>query len=980
MSADIGARVGIDGERAFRDSLGAINSQMRTLGTEMQSVVSAFTGMEDSEQSVTARTDVLQRSVNTAREKIQLLTGQSDRAKARLTVLATELENARNAFGENSVEATNAQNAYNRQVTAVNRLQTQINSTTTEMNRMQTEMRQLGGSADDLSGDLGDTERSASTLSDVFKGSLAAGIATAGIKALADGLKSLVGALKDTVVGTAQYADDIATLSVQTGISTDKLQEYNYMTGLADVELETITGSMSKLTKNMATAQKGTGDAAAAFEALGVSTTNSDGSLRDNEAVFGDVINKLGEMTNETERDAYAMQIFGKSAQDLNPLIALGADGFNNLAQEAKDMGYVLDEDALGSMLAVADAMDRTERAADTIKNQISTQLAPVITELTDSFIGWAQSVDWGAVGDKIGGVMESISSFVGEIVDNKETILSTITGIAAGLLAWNVAGIITGVVGAIRGVDAATRTAAATQAIFNAVMKANPIVLVVSLLVGLVAALVTAYKTNEDFRNKVNAAWSAVKEHVAGTIEGVKKTVDDMKEKFRLFVEWFTDIPNQMKEIGKNLITGLWNGITDKVEWLKGKVSGVVDKIKGWFTGQDGFDTHSPSKWSEKVMGWVMQGMAVGVNKTKAIAIAAAKNATDDVKEVFAGTAEDIQKSSEEIAAAVENMRNKLSEYGSLTETVDTEDGSIFKLSNLQDDIDAIEKYGQALADIKAKGVSDGLFAEITDMNIDDAMKYMNELLSMTDEGLTDYVSLYDKKQKAAEEVAKKFYGVGEQAAESLTEGMQVNSVDVGENITEAVSSAVVDASQATDTMGQIVSGIQAQEPVLMDYITALNEKLLSLAIGFQGDYIDIGKMMMDGVSEGVENGQSRLINTITKVLRAAVRAAREEMDINSPSGVFEEIGDYMGQGVDVGWIARMKSVTKNIRNSLADITKTPSLSLSGAGSSVSKSYSFGDTHFHIGTVNNGNGRDTKILAQELEFDRRVKLDATGG
>ncbi|MEI2420207.1 hypothetical protein V6O07_08025, partial [Arthrospira platensis SPKY2] len=52
-----------------------------------------------------------------------------------------------------------------------------------------------------------------------------------------------------------------------------------------------------------------------------------------------------------------------------------------------------------------------------------------------------------------------------------------------------------------------------------------------------------------------------------------------------------------------------LWNGITDKVAWLKGKVSGVVDKIKGWFTSEDGFDTHSPSKWTEKIGEWVMQG-----------------------------------------------------------------------------------------------------------------------------------------------------------------------------------------------------------------------------------------------------------------------------------------------------------------------------------------------------------------------------------
>ena len=57
----------------------------------------------------------------------------------------------------------------------------------------------------------------------------------------------------------------------------------------------------------------------------------------------------------------------------------------------------------------------------------------------------------------------------------------------------------------------------------------------------------------------------------------------------------------------------GLWNGISDKVAWLKGKVSGVVDRIKSWFTGKNGFDEHSPSKWSNGVAKYVMQGMADG-------------------------------------------------------------------------------------------------------------------------------------------------------------------------------------------------------------------------------------------------------------------------------------------------------------------------------------------------------------------------------
>lgn len=81
-------------------------------------------------------------------------------------------------------------------------------------------------------------------------------------------------------------------------------------------------------------------------------------------------------------------------------------------------------------------------------------------------------------------------------------------------------------------------------------------------------------------------------------------------------FVGWAVALPGQIREVGQNLLTGLWNGINDKVSWLKGKVKGVVDKIKGWFTGSDGFDTHSPSKWSEGVFQNVMQGGAIGVSR----------------------------------------------------------------------------------------------------------------------------------------------------------------------------------------------------------------------------------------------------------------------------------------------------------------------------------------------------------------------------
>lgn len=77
-----------------------------------------------------------------------------------------------------------------------------------------------------------------------------------------------------------------------------------------------------------------------------------------------------------------------------------------------------------------------------------------------------------------------------------------------------------------------------------------------------------------------------------------------------------FGSLVTGIKDVGKEMLEGLWNGIADKVGWLKDKVSGVVDTIKGWFTGKDGFDTHSPSKWSEGVFENVMDGAAIGTDK----------------------------------------------------------------------------------------------------------------------------------------------------------------------------------------------------------------------------------------------------------------------------------------------------------------------------------------------------------------------------
>ena len=135
------------------------------------------------------------------------------------------------------------------------------------------------------------------------------------------------------------------------GMSVESLQAYSYAADLVDVSLDTLTGSMAKNVKSMSNAAQGSAKYADAYKQLGVSVTNADGSLRNSEDVYWEVIDALGKVSNETERDALAMQLFGKSAQDLNPLIAQGSAGIAALTDEAH---------RIASLTSVVDALRET--------------------------------------------------------------------------------------------------------------------------------------------------------------------------------------------------------------------------------------------------------------------------------------------------------------------------------------------------------------------------------------------------------------------------------------------------------------------------------------------------------------------------------------------------------------------------------------------------------------------------------------------
>ena len=351
------------------------------------------------------------------------------------------------------------------------------------------------------------------------------------------------------------------------------------------------------------------------------------------------------------------------------------------------------------------------------------------------------------------------------------------------------------------------------------------------------------------------------------------------------------------------------------------------------------------------------------------------------------------------------DSLQSKLADYGELFERVKTEDGKeLFQLGNLKDDIKQLEKYGDAIDKLKEKGISDSLMSENAGMGVGDALDYMNKLLSMSDTKLDEYVSLFEQKQQMAQGVAEKFYKGEFDAMEKAYTGQLPEFLAGVKTELSNVGTAVSESMQAVSAEG-VSEGIAEQQPLVAEQAKQLTETAKEEIAGYQTDFKAVGESLMEGVAKGVRDGQSGVVNAVAKALQAAVRAAKKEMDINSPSRVMAKIGDYMAQGVGVGWSDRMDSVSDTISGSLSDgFSRRMSDAYEKMRAAMNQNMvrlrgdiavqRGGDTSYITKTVNHTEGNtvlqiehfhnDSKeavpSLMQEMEFSRRRRAMAKGG
>lgn len=349
-------------------------------------------------------------------------------------------------------------------------LQRELIETTSRLEDLEKQYKKSSPSLQEISAKTGE-------LAEKTKGlSTAAGLAAGSMLAMA--------------TKAAASADDLLTMANVTGLSVEELQKMQYAAPFIDVSLETMTGSIAKLTKNMASGSE-------AFKTLGIQITDQNGNMRNATDVWYEALEALGKIENGTERDQMAMELFGKSAMEMAGLVDDGGASLRALGDDLEATGTILSQDGVEAAVKFNDQMDelkgKATQAFFSAGSALADSLLPALEKLIDvvvSVLEWFGNLDGTTqtVILTVLGLTAAISPVLG--------LISTLTGLAAGL---NVA--MLPMIGTIAGIVAAITAA--------------------------IAIGVALYNNWDTIKAKAGELWQSI----TSTFDGIKNTISEKIE-----------------------------------------------------------------------------------------------------------------------------------------------------------------------------------------------------------------------------------------------------------------------------------------------------------------------------------------------------------------------------------------------------------------------------------------------------------------
>lgn len=642
MAVNIGPKIGIDGEAEFRKELLNLNQQVKTFGAELKAIASAAEDESNALEKSQRSYETLSRLYSTQEKKLERLN------KA--------FEESADKLGESDTKTLKWKQAVYEATTQLNKLEKELNDSKNALD-------DFGKEAEDAADNLDEMVKETKDFGTSFAANLGADL-------VADAIGSVLSGLRDMVEETKEYRKIMGSLEVSSekaGYTADETAEaYNRLYGvLADDQTAATT--------------------LANLQALGMGQEELmsmiDGTIGA-WATYGDSIpiDGLAEALNETVKTA---EVTGVLADVLN-WAGLSEEKFNEqlktYATETARARAILQLFAREDLVEAGQAWQENNKslveANQATANytaaiaEMGARVEPIMTAFQNSLtavvmkaLELTDGVDWDSVAVGIENATAGILGFIETLVENGDTVLSIISGIGAGFVAWNVTSMITTLIGTITKLGGVLPAIKAGMAAVNAVMAANPIGLVVTAIAALVAAFVTAYNTSDEFRAKVDNVMQFVKETVVNMVEKVK-------EQFNAVKDFISNVITKIKgffknvdwaQLGKDILAGVINGLNAKLGSVISTASSIVSKVKGVFTGKSGFDTHSPSKWSEGVLKNVMEGAARGIANNASLPIKQAGGAVNRMMSSFENGAS-VPRYANGTAAAYDRMAASMS------------------------------------------------------------------------------------------------------------------------------------------------------------------------------------------------------------------------------------------------------------------------------------------------------------------------------
>lgn len=709
-----------------------------------------------------------------------------------------------------------------------------------------------------------EAEQAAGKMDDINAGSI--NVATAavkvGVKAFA-AYSAAIGA-----AGTAAFklaadagamADDINTLAKVTGMSTEQLQIYSLYSAQVDVDTETIAKAMQKLTVNMGDAADGSASATAKFDKLGISVKDVNGNLKSNDEVFAEALDKLAQMENETERDAAAMDLFGKSAQELNPLILGGADAFRDMGEAAKANGLILSQEALDSLNEFNDSIDDLKTNVTGAGNVLAGSFAPKFQVFTD------------IIGDGAAGIITDVAAiFSGEALDgtaltNKLSEMGTsLIGAIEGFLPGFVQGFNTVFISAV-----------------DSVMQTLP-----TAISSLVAMISDNLVLNAEAGTRL---FSVIAEAVPEVVVTVAEAVPEIVE---AIVDTLSSAVPTIIDTGFNLLTAL-------VDSLPKIISTITKKIPDIITGITGIITKSVPKIAE-----------AGTKLFSSLA--------DSIPEVVVTLTQAVPQIITSVVSVITESVPVIMEAGItlLTSLVGALPDIIVTIVEALPQIitGIIEALVSAIPQLIETGVN--LFVSLIEA-LPDIIITIVEAIPQIITGIID--TLIEAVPQLIEAGITLFISLVEALPEIITAIVEAVPQIIESLITTLIDATPQLIEAGITLFISLISELPTIIKTIVEAVPKIIDGLVDGFASFGGSMLNIGKNLIEGIWNGISNAKDWLVEKISGFFDGIVDYIKEFFGIASPSKLFrDDVGKYLAQGIGVGFEGEMGAVTKQMQAAL--------------------------------------------------------------